>query len=250
MKKKFSIIMVCLNSEKTIQKSIKSFYNQKYTNKELIIIDGGSSDNTLEIIKDSEGVSYFEEKKNLGLYASLNYGITKSKGDTIGILHSDDEFYNENILESINDAFEKNSVTIDYIYSNIVFVDTSDKIKRKWVVGNLSQNDIFFGNFPPHTGIFVKKNSFFKTGYYNEKLKISSDIEYIFRLFTEKTLKGKYLNTFTLKMKLGGLSTKSFKNILYANFESYIALKNVKIGYLRSLLVILLKVLRKLRQLI
>ena len=93
-------------------------------------------------------------------------------------------------------------------------------------------------------------NSFFKTGYYNEKLKISSDIEYIFRLFTEKNLKGKYLNTFTLKMKLGGLSTKSFKNILYANFESYIALKNVKIGYLRSLLVIILKVLRKLRQLI
>ena len=242
--------MVCLNSEKTIQKSIKSFYNQKYTNKELIIIDGGSSDKTLNIIKDSEGVSYFEEKKNLGLYASLNYGIGKSKGDIIGILHSDDEFFNENILENINDGFVKSSGTIDYIYSNIVFVDMSDKIKRKWIVGNLSQNDIFFGNSPPHTGIFVKKNSFFKTGYYNENLKISSDIEYIFRLFSEKTLKGMYLNIFTLKMKLGGLSTKSFKNILYANFESYIALKNVKIGYIRSFLIILLKVFRKLRQLI
>jgi len=108
----------------------------------------------------------------------------------------------------------------------------------------------FFGNFPPHTGIFVKKNSFLKTGYYNENLKISSDIQYIFTLFTEKTLKGKYLNIFTLKMKLGGLSTRSFKNILYANFESYIALKNVKIGYIRSFLVILLKVFRKLRQLV
>jgi glycosyltransferase len=242
--------MVCLNSEKTIQKSIKSFYNQKYINKELIIIDGGSSDNTVKIIKGTKGVGYFEKKNNLGLYASLNYGIRKSKGEIIGILHSDDEFFNENILEKVNDGFEKNLASIDYIYSDIVFVDKSNKIKRKWIVGNLFQNDIFFGNLPPHTGIFVKKNSFFKTGYYNENLKISSDIEYIFTLFSEKSLKGKYLNIFTLKMKLGGLSTKSLKNILYANFECFIALKNVKIGYMRSLLVILLKVLRKPRQLI
>ena len=72
-----------------------------------------------------------------------------------------------------------------------------------------------------------KKNSFLKTGFYNENFKISSDIEYIFRLFNEKkTLIGMYLNIFTLKMKLGGLSTNSFKNMLYANFESYIALKS------------------------
>ena len=70
---------------------------------------------------------------------------------------------------------------------------------------------IYFQENFSHTGIFVKKNCFIKTGYYNENLKISSDIEYIFRLFTEKTLRGKYLNIFTLKMKLGGLSTKSFK---------------------------------------
>ena len=248
MKKKISVIMVCLNSEKTIQKSINSYNNQKYTNKELIIIDGGSSDKTLNIIKNSVGISYFEEIKNLGLYASLNYGIRKSKGEIIAILHSDDEFFNENILENINEAFLKYPEEIDYIYSDIVFVSMSDEIKRKWNVGNLSQNDIFSGKFPPHTGIFVKKNCFIKTGYYNENLKISSDIEYIFRLFTEKTLRGKYLNIFTLKMKLGGLSTKSFKNILYANFESYIALKNLKIGYIKAFVVIILKVFRKLRQ--
>ena len=139
--------MVCLNSEKTIQKSIKSFYNQKYINKELIIIDGGSSDNTIKIIKGAKGVSYFEKKNNLGLYTSLNYGIRKSKGEIIGILHSDDEFFNKNILEKVNDGFEKNLASIDYIYSDIVFVDKSNKIKRKWIVGNLFQNDIFFGKF-------------------------------------------------------------------------------------------------------
>ena len=240
--------MVCLNSEKTIQKSIKSFNSQKYSNKELIVIDGGSTDKTINIIKNSECVNYFDQIKNLGLYASLNYGIRKSKGDIVGILHSNDEFFNENILDKVNDCFSRDLDEIDYVYSNIVFVDAEDKIKRKWDVGKLNQNDVFLGKIPPHTGIYVKKSTFFKTGYYNENLKISSDIEYIFRLFTEKNLKGMYLNIFTSKMKLGGISTKSFKNILYGNFETLIALKNNKIGYISSILIVLLKVFRKLRQ--
>ena len=248
MKKKISIIMVCLNSEKTIQKSIQSFNSQKYSNKELIVIDGGSTDKTINIIKNSECINYFDQIKNLGLYASLNYGIRKSKGDIVGILHSDDEFFNENILDKVNDCFSRDLDEIDYIYSNIVFVDAEDKIKRKWDVGKLKKNDVFLGKIPPHTGIYVKKSTFFKTGYYNENLKISSDIEYIFRLFTEKNLKGMYLNIFTLKMKLGGISTKSFKNILYGNFETLVALKNIKIGYISSILIMLLKVFRKLRQ--
>ena len=248
MEKKISIIMVCLNSEKTIQKSIKSFNSQKYSNKELIVIDGGSTDKTINIIKNSECVNYFDQIKNLGLYASLNYGIRKSKGDIVGILHSNDEFFNENILYKVNDCFSRDLDEIDYVYSNIVFVDAEDKIKRKWDVGKLNQNDVFLGKIPPHTGIYVKKSTFFKTGYYNENLKISSDIEYIFRLFTEKNLKGMYLNIFTSKMKLGGISTKSFKNILYGNFETLIALKNNKIGYISSILIVLLKVFRKLRQ--
>ena len=240
--------MVCLNSEKTIQKSIQSFNSQKYSNKELIVIDGGSTDKTINIIKNSECINYFDQIKNLGLYASLNYGIRKSKGDIVGILHSDDEFFNENILDKVNDCFSRDLDEIDYIYSNIVFVDAEDKIKRKWDVGKLKKNDVFLGKIPPHTGIYVKKSTFFKTGYYNENLKISSDIEYIFRLFTEKNLKGMYLNIFTLKMKLGGISTKSFKNILYGNFETLVALKNIKIGYISSILIMLLKVFRKLRQ--
>ena len=242
--------MVCLNSEKTIQKSIMSFNSQKYLNKELIVIDGGSTDKTISIIKNSVGVSYFEEIKNLGLYASLNYGIKKSEGEIIGILHSDDEFFDENILDKINHCFIKDNNKTDYVYSNIVFVDIEDNIKRKWNVGKVSQSDISLGKLPPHTGIFVKKSTFSKTGYYNENYKISSDFEYIYKLFNEISFKGNYLNHFTLKMKLGGLSTRSFKNIIYGNLESYIALKNLKIGYIRSFLIVIFKIFRKFGQLV
>ena len=94
----------------------------------------------------------------------------------------------------------------------------------------------------------LKKKTFKFTGYYNENYKISSDIEYIFKLINEKNLVGDYLSDYSIKMKLGGLSTKSLKNIVFANFECYIALKNLKIGSIKSIIIVVQKVLRKLMQ--
>ena len=159
MQNNFSIIMVCKNSEKTIKKSIESFKNQKYPNKSLIVIDGGSIDNTINIIKKSDCVDYFKSVKNLGLYSSINYGIKKCKGDIIGILHSDDLYFDDYVLEKVNQKFKLNKNKIDYLYSDIVFFNKLNEIKRKWKVGILNRQDLFRGKFPPHTGIFVKKKN-------------------------------------------------------------------------------------------
>ena len=212
MQNKISIIMVCKNSERTINESLNSFRLQNYKNKELIIVDGGSTDHTIEIIKKLNFHNYFQSIENLGLYASINYAIRKCHGDIVGILHSDDVYYDNFVLDKINYKFEEQN-SIDYLYSDIVFTDQSNDIKRKWVVDNLNPKDIFIGKFPPHTGIFVKKSTFNHTGMYNENYKISSDIEYMFKLITTENLNGDYLPEFTIKMKLGGLSTRSLKNI-------------------------------------
>ena len=249
MQNKISIIMVCKNSARTIEDSINSFFLQEYKNKELIIIDGGSTDKTIEIIEKLNCHNYFESINGLGLYASINHAINKCDGNVIGILHSDDTFFDKFVLQKINQEFNKNKF-IDYVYSDIIFVDHFENIKRKWIVGNLKVNDVFKGKFPPHTGIFVKKSSFEYTNKYNESYKISSDTEYIFKLMTSNKLRGSYLSSFTIKMKLGGLSTRSIKNILIGNLESYDALKKLKIGYLKRFQIILFKVSRKFIQIL
>tara|TARA_X000000950_G_scaffold180078_1_gene218407 strand:- start:29072 stop:29830 length:759 start_codon:yes stop_codon:yes gene_type:complete len=248
MQNKFSIIMVCKNSEKTIEESINSFFDQDYIKKNLIIIDGGSNDRTVEIIKNFKSIKYFEKINNLGLYASINYGIKKSNDDIIGILHSDDTFFDKNTLTKINSAFENNTIKPDYIYSNIVFIDNLKVIKRTWVSGEIKNDEHKLGKFPAHTGIFLNKSVFDKIGFYDESLKISSDISFIYKLFENKELLGRYLDIYSIKMKLGGLSTKSFRNILIANFESFIALKNLKISYIKVLKIIFLKIFNKIGQ--
>lgn len=246
MGNKISIVMACKNSGHTISKSIKSFLSQNYKKKELIIVDGGSTDNTLNEINRFKKIDLIIKKENCGLYDSINLGIKKSSGNIIALLHSDDFFYNDQILDKINQIFYNNK-KLEVIYSNIVFVDKYLKIKRKWISGIINSNNINCGIFPPHTGIFVKKDLFKKIGYYKSNYKIASDIGWMHKIFSEKKIETHYLNRYTVKMSIGGLSTKSFKNICISNYEAYKILKEQKVKNIK--LLILKKILSKLSQL-
>ena len=154
---KLSIIMVCKNSSRTIEDSIKSFIDQDFLNKELIIIDGGSTDGTNDIIfKYKEKNIIFEQIENLGLYASINHGIKKSSGNIIGLLHSDDIYYSKNVLSKIHNEFSSNYT--DIIYTDIVFFNKKNKIVRKWVNSNITDISDTNISLPPHTGIYIKKS--------------------------------------------------------------------------------------------
>ena len=243
--RKISVIMVCKNSSETIVTSIKSFLGQSYRNKELIIVDGGSSDRTLEIIEKfkKKEIRIFK-KKNLGLYASLNFGIKKSSGEIIGILHSDDIYYSNKILNKINKNF--NTKKYDAIYTDIVLVNQNKKVIRKWINSKIDYSLDLNWILPPHTGLYIKKNIFKNIGYYNEKYKISSDIEFMYKLFLNQKLKTKYLKLFSLKMLIGGLSTKSPFSVIKSNYEVYKILKSLNIDY--PVIVIIKKIIIKIKQ--
>ena len=222
--------MVCKNSSRTIEDSIKSFIDQDFLNKELIIIDGGSTDGTNDIIfKYKEKNIIFEQIENLGLYASINHGIKKSSGNIIGLLHSDDIYYSKNVLSKIHNEFSSNYT--DIIYTDIVFFNKKNKIVRKWVNSNITNISDTNISLPPHTGIYIKKKAFDLVGYYNENYKISSDIELMYKIFTEEKLKKKYLNIFSLKMRIGGLSTKSPLSIIRSNYETYKIFNNLNLKF-------------------
>ena len=152
---KISIIMCSLNSMPYIMASVESFKKQKYKNKELIIINSKSDDHTDEYLKTIQNNNIKSYNFNGNIYASMNFGIRKSRGDIIGILHSDDIFFSKNVLSNIATSFKKENA--DLVYGNIIYSKKNDLTiyKRSW--SNISLLNNY--DLPPHTGVFIKKKN-------------------------------------------------------------------------------------------
>ena len=201
---KISIIMCSLNSMPYIMTSIESFKNQKYKNKELIIINSKSTDHTDEYLNSIQDNNIKVYNFNGNIYASMNFGIRKSRGDIIGVLHSDDIFFSKYVLSNIATSFKKKNV--DLVYGNIVYSKKNNLTiyKRSW--SNISLLNKY--NLPPHTGVFIKKEILGKIKY-NTNFSISSDTDLLLRIFRKK-YKTYYINNYVCIMRMGGLSTNIF----------------------------------------
>ena len=180
MKKyKISIITVTKNSEKYLEKNILSIDKQKYKNYEHIIIDGQSTDKTIDIInKNKNKIKYFISEKDNGLYDAMNKGIKKSSGDIIGILNSDDVYYNE-ALNIVNKYFNKYK-NLDFLFGSVY--------KHKLLYGYYPKKIKWtFGFYSAHSvGFFIKKEAQKKVGLYNTKYQYSADYDLFYRLIVKK----------------------------------------------------------------
>jgi glycosyltransferase len=252
---KISIITLTYNSEKTIIKTLKSIKKQKNNNIESIIIDGASRDKTLEIIKKYKfRNTILHSKKDKGMYFALNQALKVANGDVIGILHSDDIFYNNNVIKNVLNKFSKTKA--DIIYGDIQYINKNNHVIRKWLSNNkFFKNKIFksknyndlinFGWMPPHTGLFFKSKIMNNRTYYNTKYKISSDYDFIIRMFKNSKFRIFYYPIFITKMKIGGISNSSIKNIIKKSKEDYDIIKKNKVGGIKTLL---LKNFQKIKQ--
>lgn len=250
---KISIITVSYNSSKTIRSTIESILNQTCNNMEYIIIDGNSKDNTIEIIKEYE--EKFKKKKieikwisepDKGLYDAMNKGIQMATGEYIGILNSDDFYCDNIVIEKVIKTLEKKQT--DSLYANLYYVDenNTDKIIRNWKSEKF--NDKLFKNgwHPAHPTFFVKKEIYEKFGLFNLNYKIAADYELMLRFLEKQKITTQFLDEYLIRMRLGGESNQSIKNILNANKECYQAwLDN---GLEVSKLFILKKLFRKVLQ--
>jgi glycosyltransferase involved in cell wall biosynthesis len=207
---KFSIITVCFNSEKTILYSLNSILNQTYKNIEHIIVDGGSTDKTVKIIKKYP----FKNKKFIrsngkGIYASINDGIKKATGEYITVLHSDDIYQNSFILEEVSRIITKNKKIKIFLGDVVFFRNNFSKIIRFYNSTNFKLNDLKYGIMPPHTGCFINKNIYRKFGAYKTNYKIASDFDFFFRTLFIHKIKYFRLNRVITRMKTGGVSGKN-----------------------------------------
>jgi glycosyltransferase involved in cell wall biosynthesis len=223
---KVTIITVAYNSEKTIEDTLKSVANQTYNNVEYIIIDGKSTDDTLEICNNyADKITKIISEKDKGIYDAMNKGIQQATGDIIGILNSDDFYANDQVIEQI--VFTFNQQKVDVVYADLVYVDTNDtnKITRTWVSKPYQQNAFLKGWMPPHPTFFIKKECYDKYGTYTLKLKSAADYELMLRMIHKYQIKVGYLPKIITKMRVGGVSNSSIKNRINANREDKIAWK-------------------------
>lgn len=154
---KVSIITCCYNREKTIREALESVISQNYTNIEYIVVDGASTDKTLEIIQEyQEHISVIISEPDNGMYEGINKGIRHATGDIIGLLHSDDLLYSNNTIANIVSKFEVTHS--DIVYGNGLFVNqTNTTVVRNWISGFYTKNKMKRGWLPLHPTVYIKK---------------------------------------------------------------------------------------------
>ena len=235
---RISIISSCYNSELTITETLNSIELQTYDDIELIIVDGNSKDNTLNIIQNFKekflNIKIISENDN-GVYDALNKGIELASGDIIGFLHSDDIFKSNTVLSDIVLIFKNNDV--DGVYGDLQYVKSTDinNVIRNWKSRKFYPEMIKNAWMPPHPTLFLRKEVYEKHGHFDTSFKIAADYEFILRIFKDQFLKFEYLPKTITTMRLGGISNGSLRNIALKVKEDYRAMRKHKVGNIFTL---------------
>ena len=215
---KISVITATWNSGRTIGDTLRSVFNQSFTNVEHIIKDGGSKDDTLEICKNFEQKYYKDEckgrtinilsDKDKGIYDAMNQGVKAATGDVIGILNSDDFYTSDDVLARVAEEFEKNP-QLEAVYGDIHFVKDENlkKCTRYFSSRYFRPWALRFGFMPAHPSFYVRREVYDKYGLYDLDFRTSSDFEMMVRLFVKEKIRSKYINKDFVTMRAGGEST-------------------------------------------
>jgi len=211
-----TIITIVFNGEKTIQRTIESVKEQTYSNIEYVIIDGGSTDKTIEIVKRNEAnIAFWKSEKDKGISDAFNKGIEVSRGSIIGFLNADD-WYNPDTIERIVPYFDEFSV----VYGDVQFWDGSESKHRTYA----DHNKLNQGMTLAHPAVFIKRSMYERYGLFNLEFKIAMDYEFIAKLYFNK--ESFYsINDILVNMSLGGLSDRNW-------LKAFKEEKKIKTSYL------------------
>jgi glycosyltransferase involved in cell wall biosynthesis len=230
---KVSIITATNNSEKTIEDCIKSLIEQVYVNVEFIIIDNNSTDSTLAIIEKyqlkNESIKLISESDN-GIYDALNKGVSHASGEIIGFLHSDDLYFDCYTILDVVGFFNDNKY--DGVYGDLQYVnkENTDKVIRLWKSNVFHSKLLKMGWMPAHPTLFLKKQVYQKHGEFQTSYKISADYDFTLRILKDTTLKFGYMPKCITKMRVGGASNRSIKNIIQKTREDYKVVSSNNVG--------------------
>ena len=245
---KISIITVCYNSVKTIHETLQSVASQRYPHVEYIIIDGGSTDGTQDVVKKfSQYVALFISEPDKGIYDAMNKGIAKATGDVVGLLNADDLYANIDVLTTVADAF--NDQKLDACYSDLIYFaeGAPDKVIRYWRSNPFKKGLFAKGWCPAHPTFFVRRHLYERYGVFDISFKGGNDVELMMRFLEKHHIQTRYLPEVMVKMRLGGVSNNSIKGIIEQNRQILHAAKKLGIA-ISPLSFFIHKVLSRLNQ--
>lgn len=218
---KVSIITTTYNDKENLKKIIAQVKNQDYANIEYVIVDGGSTDGTLEVI--AEAAEYFGDRlkwiseKDKGIYDAINKGIRLSTGDILGCCF--DQYAGPDVISKMVTIMEKEGT--DGVHGDLYYME-GDKVVRYWHQG---QGNIRFGWMPGHPTLYLRKSVYDKYGLYKTDYRISADYEFMIRILKDDKVKLSYLPEVLIYMSHGGTSTNSLGAYLAGMKEGHRALR-------------------------
>lgn len=222
---KISVITATWNSQQTVADTLRSLDAQLYQDTEYLVIDGASTDNTLDIVRSHGGrVDKLISEPDQGIYDALNKGIEAATGDIVGFLHSDDVYANNKVLAKIAEAFA--TTNVDAIYGDLDYVskDENDRLVRHWKSHPFKRRKLRYGWMPPHPTFYMRTQLYRDLGGFDLRFKIAADYDSLLRYLWKNQITVGYIPEVLVKMRLGGASNRSIKNMIQKSREDCLAM--------------------------
>lgn len=243
---RISVITAVFNRCETVGQSLESVLAQTWQNVEHIVIDGGSTDGTMEIVDTyRDRLALIVSERDRGIYDALNKGLTRSTGDVVGFMHSDDFYADDRVLERVAEAFE--NADVQGVYGDLDYVakDDPSRIIRRWRSGRYTPARLAWGWMPPHPTLYLRRAVIEQWGGFDTNFSIGADYDAMLRYLSRGQIELAYIPRVLVKMRIGGESNRSVTQILLKSREDYAALRRNGVGGIGTLV---LKNLSKVRQ--
>ncbi len=237
MSLQISLITANLNRAHTLGEALRSAAGQTWENIDHIVVDGGSTDGSLDVIeRHRAGIAKTVSGPDKGPYDALNKGLALASGDVVGFLHADDTFATPHTLERVAAAFDDPAVGA--VYGDLVYVrkDDASQIVRYWQAGSFRRDKLTQGWMPPHPTFYVRREVISRLGNFDTRYRIAADYDHMLRVLWQGRVQAAYIPEVLVRMRTGGLSNGSLLNMLNKTREDYAVMRQHGIGGLQTLL--------------